>query len=182
MKIKNFLLFGSLIFMFALLYVGCANSGKKTSSEIKGFINISVSGSVEGERSGTADFFQGESGKNQWWTISGHDTNPQTFSIKLQLISTSDEVSQPKPGAYKIGMDPMNGHEIFLGTFTKILDGNVKNSKSYSSIDGDGTLIIEVSNENEVKGSFEFTAHPTENGSSSAIQVSGDFHAFSRTE
>lgn len=182
MKIKNFLLLSSLIFMVALLHVGCANSDEKTSSETKGSMNISVRGGVEGERSGRAVFFLGESDQNHWCTISGRDSNPQTFSIKLQLISTFKEVSQPKPGTYKIGANSMNDQEVFVGTFTKILDGNIKNSKRFSSVDGEGTLIITVSNENEVKGSFEFTARPKRNGSSSAVQVSGDFRAAARKE
>lgn len=183
---------------FSLVLISCENSGeqkesqsdnpvtsekKKTvSSENLGKMELTISGDIEGTRTGTADFYYGSTGPITLWDISSHDSRTgQTFSFYLRIQSMNEEIPQPKPGTYKIALAP-NSTDIFNASFTDIIDRENHVQKEYSARGDAGTLTIEVSNEKQVKGHFEFTAHEADalGEASAQITVKGKFDAVDR--
>lgn len=187
------LVFAALSFVF----VSCGNSDQKenqsnnsvkkekkktVSSENFGTIKLTVSGDIEGDRAGVADFYHGNAGSTEWWEISGHDSpGGQTFSVDLKLMVIGQELAQPKAGTYQIGFVP-NSPDVFTASFIDIIDSENHVQKEYGTMPGEGTLTIEVSNENRVKGHFEFTAHSLDDmmNIEDQIIVKGKFDAVNR--
>lgn len=193
-SVKKLLGRGLLAGLLALAFVSCGNSDQKenqsnnsvkkekkktVSSENLGKMELTISGDIEGKRTGTADFYYGSAGSIKSWDIGGHDSRTgQTFSLNLRIQSMNEEIPQPKPGTYKIGLAP-NSTDIFNASFTDIIDRENHVQKQYGSRGDAGTLTIEVSNENRVKGHFEFTAHEADalGDASAQITVKGKFDA-----
>ncbi len=114
-----------------------------------------------------------------YWQISGHDSpGGQTFSFNLMIQSLTEEISQPSAGTYKIGLDLANS-DVFVASLIDIIDRENHVQKEYATMPGEGTLTIEVSNDKQVKGHFEFTAHtlPELGTEPDRIQVNGKFDA-----
>lgn len=174
------------LFMTSLLSVSlmsCGNDDNNSSSSDFGEINITVTGQLEDNFSGMADFHQSEVLSTQVWEISGHDYNPQTFSIQLMDVGITDDAERPSPGTYSIGNTVNADYTV---NFTHIPNGSFSNSVEYSTTYGNnannGTLTITSSTENTVKGSFECTAYRVDNNLNiiGTIQVVGDFTANKR--
>lgn len=168
-------LFFYLILALSVLFTNCKGDDVKTEPEL-GWIELSVSGAIEGQYSGMADFY-GEHAAGQvfYWSISGHDYKPQTFSLGL-ILTSLEELNQPGPGQYTIGHGA-NAPDVFLGTFTDV-SGGVIGAVEYTTLETSGTLILEKSDSEEVIGSFEFNAKPVEG--EEIIHVSGQFKAYPR--
>lgn len=93
----------------SFVFVSCGNSdqkenqsnnsvkkeNKKTiSSENLGKMELTISGDIEGERAGVADFYHGSTRSTEWWEITGHDSRGgQTFSLDLKLMVMGQELS-----------------------------------------------------------------------------------------
>lgn len=89
-----------------------------------------------------------------------------------------NETAIPAPGTYRIGFEPLNS-EVFVASYIHIVDGEYHNATEYDTMDGSGTLTIESSNEETIKGRFEFTAHSRNDDFEidGTSQVVGDFKA-----
>ncbi|NEN25680.1 hypothetical protein G3O08_19490 [Cryomorpha ignava] len=143
---------------------------------------LTLSGDVEGERSGMADFeLLNLAGLSHWWTISMLDFSPQTFSLNLILSVNSENAPQPGPGTYPIGIDINNPNtQYFTADLTLIENQDFANASNYTTaMTSGGTVTITAANDQEMVGTFEFTA--IEYGDSlnviSTVDVSGSFSA-----
>jgi|SRR5690554_3091646 len=148
-----------------------------------GEISVTVSGDMEGNFSGMADFDHLATGNIETWEISGHDYDPQSFSISFMDMVIGGSAERPLPGTHSIGgvlADYTAGFEYFPDP------GNYFEYIEYSTIFGSnptsGTLTVTSSNENTVKGSFEFTAYRVDDNLNivGTVQVSGEFTANKR--
>ena len=190
LKYVKHVLLASLI-SFAL--VSCSDDDDKNSgpaggtpdpSSDLGNITLAVTGDVEAEHSGMADFFQMDVGNTRIWELNMHDYSPQTFDLTLMLTSTPDKISRPEPGSYTIGFSGTDPY-VFHGMYSYIEDSDYANSREYSTMwsETNGTLIIETSTEQTITGTFEFTANHYDDDTqekSDPITVSGSFSANKR--
>lgn len=138
-----------------LLTLSCSESSVGNDDLGLGNATFSVSGDVEGSKSGMADFSDFNMNNLYSWDISIHDFDPQTFSLQFMIVSDS-EIERPSTGTYSIGNEPDSD---FTASFTDTEDG-FDNSVEYSTLFGEysGTLTITESNNDVVKGTFSFTA------------------------
>src|SRR5690606_1825159 len=155
------------LFMTSLLSVSlmsCGNDDNNSSSSDFGEINLTVTGQLEDNFSGMADFHQSEVLSTQVWEISGHDYNPQTFSIQLMDVGSTDDAGEPSPGTYSTG-DTVNAD--YTVKFTHNRHGSFSTSVEYRTTYGNnannGTLSFTSSTETTVKGSFECAAYRVDN-------------------
>ncbi|MGM0634529.1 MAG: hypothetical protein ACQESK_00575 [Bacteroidota bacterium] len=175
--------------LFVLLLLGfsaCSSdddsSSGPSSTDDLGSTNFVVTGDFEAEKSGFADFASLDLGSISTWEISTHDYSPQTFSLNFMLTSATNEVAQPEPGTYTIGFET-NSTEVFHVVYTRIDDGDFSSAVEYTTWDSDsGTLTIQSATENQVTGSYDFTAYYYDDAfnKTSEIQVSGEFAAKKR--
>lgn len=132
---------------------------------------------------GVADFYHLKKGPIEFWGISAHHgrVGKEKFSFDLRIQALNEEIPQPKPGTYKIELAP-NSIDIFNASFIDIIDQENHVQKEYGARGEAGTLTIEVSNEKQVKGHFEFTAHSVDEmgEASDRITVKGKFDAVDR--
>ncbi len=94
-------------------------------------------------------------------------------------------MSRPSPGTYVIGQGG-NNVEAFSVVYTRIENEDFANAIEYDTSleENAGTLTIETSNENEVSGTFSFTAVKRDDqfNVTGQIQVSGSFTAKKRQD
>lgn len=180
--------------LLLLLFIACSSDDDNIEGEDLdlGTAKITVSGDIEGEKEGQADFDY-VNGANTWH-ISMHDFSPQTFSFTISRMG--GDSLPPAPGEYEFGFTPNREDEdIFTAIYTHIEDEDYTNSTEYANIiwlaepefEETGTLTITESSDRKVKGTFECeiydwdlseeTAEPEINGT---IQVSGSFTARER--
>jgi|SRR5690625_686258 len=180
MKTLNISLRLTFVLILSAFLISCSSDDNGGLPADTSYANLTLSGDIEGERSGSAFFQQISSGQTEIWDLSFWDSGPQTFEVNFMLIGNENSpVSQPGPGTYPIGFDPLNSNTVFFGIYTDIKDGDLINTDEYDTFNSEGTLTIETSNENRMKGSFEFTAHSrTDMGEvGKTIHVSGSFEA-----
>lgn len=148
-----------------------------------GTVNLTISGDVEGQYSGIADFDHMDLGFMQTWQLGLYDYNPQTFELSIIQMSTSGGGSRPAPGTYVIGSG-VGSPDGYWADFTHIINEDFENAVDYSAMyDQAGTLTIVTSNEQVVSGTLEFTAHQYDDETMEivgTITVSGSFSAKQR--
>lgn len=148
-----------------------------------GEVNFTVTGDLEGEKSGIADFdhlvippFSEE------WQIHTTDISPQTFILTFSLLSTVHQLDRPGPGTYEIGFIPAaadNSNEVFFADYVDLGGDNY----SVLGEGSGGSLVIEESTDEIVSGSFNCTlVELNEDGSTviGSIQIEGEFTARQR--
>jgi len=177
------------VLITTILFVGfiaCDSNDDKNNAPNNsglGEINFTVTGEVEGDFSGMADFHHFEMMNSETWEISGNNYDPQTFSLQFMSGVVGDVAERPLPGIYTIGNTVKSDYKSI---FTHIPNGSFSNSTEYSSIYGEnsnsGTLTITTSNEETVNGSFEFTAYRVDNNLNivGTIEATGEFTANKR--
>lgn len=186
-----------LIAFLFLIGVSCSDNSKGPDTDGFGEITLTVTGDVEAERTGIADFHGLDQGSIKSWEIHGNDVSPQTFSLSMSHIST-DPIERPGTGSYEItypvaqipGEDP--GPMTFSPAYTHIENGDFTSAVEYSYVicaddfPGGGTLNITSSSDEEISGTFQFTAHNVDvddmgncilNGT---VHVNGSFDALPR--
>ncbi|MCC5942511.1 MAG: hypothetical protein JJU37_13305 [Balneolaceae bacterium] len=164
-----------------------------------GQVSLTVSGDVQGEKSGQADFYGDEPGGQgiHYWELSFNDFSPQTYSLQLSLTDF-EEIQRPGTGTYEIGFDPPNpfqerGEPVFFGIYTHIPNGSFSNAMEFETglfcteeSPRGGTLVITSSSSDAVSGSFSFKAANydfDDSGnciSQGEIEVAGEFNARAR--
>lgn len=184
--LKNVHLIYPVIIMAFIFFSSCSDdpSGPDLSG---GDVSITVTGDIEAELSGMADFDGMQSGQNvHTWEISFNDFNPQTYTM-LFLKSEEEEFPQPAEGAYSIG--DLNDE---FNAFYLHVEGNFDTTE-FTTFDlcgtGDagGTLTLENSTENEVVGRFDYRALHEDFDESGvcrvlgSVRVRGEFKATPRT-
>jgi len=183
MKSKKLFLFLTLTTL-ALINYSCSDDDDSSGGPDIGDATITVSGDVQGQKSGMADFHHLTDlpGGMETWEISIHDYSPQTFSLQFMLASATSEITQPGVGAHEIGFTP-NSTSVFTAIYTHIPDGDFMNSTEYSTLwGGAGTLNITTSNDNTVSGNFQFSATEVDDELNivGTVEVSGEFTANKR--
>lgn len=168
----------------ALINYSCSDDDESSGGSDIGDATITVSGDVQEQKSGMADFHHLTDlpGGMETWEISIHDFSPQTFSLQFMLTSATSEITQPGVGTYEIGFTP-NSTSVFTAIYTHIPDGDFMNSTEYSTLwGGTGTLNITTSNDNTVSGNFQFSASKVDDELNivGTIEVSGEFTANKR--
>lgn len=183
MKKTSFLL--SLMLLVVMGLYACGSDDDNPPSQEFGEVNFTVTGDFEAEKSGFADFAGLNFGAASQWEISTNDFSPQTFSLNFSNFSATNTVSRPAPGTYVIGQGG-NNVEAFSVVYTRIENEDFANAIEYDTLleENAGTLTIETSNENEVSGTFSFTAVKRDDqfNVTGQIQVSGSFTAKKRQD
>ena len=180
-----------------LVLVSCSDNSTGSDNGALGEMTLKVTGDFEAERSGQADFHGLDSGSIYMWEIHGNDYSPQTFSLSF-LHNSVESIDRPGPGTYdvknQVGQTPWGDPEpmAFTAIYTHIENENYAGSVEYSTLlcteqfPSGGTLTITSSSDEEISGSFQFTAHNVEiedTGtciSHGTIHVSGSFDALPR--
>lgn len=185
-------------FVFCFLVIGfigissCSkddDDGVPPDSEM-GSATVKVTGEVEDEFTGMVDFELDQYSNTYMFDISIHDFSPQTFSVSFHAMSFSDDdLEIPGPGTYTLGTFPKADYGA---EFIHIIDEDFVNTFDYYSFDFlpeneededvTGVLSITSSNEDKMEGSFEFTAHRTDDDLNilGTVEVSGEFSAHRR--
>lgn len=160
--------------------VACKKNNSPSDRKL-GEATITVTGEVEGTYSGMADFHYIDHTSGASWEIFLHDSSPAMFSLTIMQFGVDEDVTRPGTGTYSIGGAVLAD---YAGVFS-FYDGNPMSSIEYGTEikDGDaGSLTITSSDENTVKGTFQFTAdrHDDEMNVVGTINASGEFTANKR--
>lgn len=187
------------ILTIGLLFILPACSDNSTGPDGNGLgeVNLTVSGDVEAQRTGQADFRELEAASMYTWDLEFHDRNPQTFSLSIGLLS-HEPIEQPGTGTFEIGFEPANpfeeqGAPVFLASYTHIENEDFANPKEFESgilcpdeFPRGGEITITSSTSNEVSGTFQFSAVSVDFDDSGncvnngTINVTGEFTATPR--
>lgn len=180
-----------LIISLSVALSACSDdsSGPETGTDDIGDTTFSVSGDVDSNHAGQADFWglDGDYGLNTW-EISMHDFNPQTFNLSFMLSSTSP-ISRPEPGTYDI-----NDADGFTVIYEYIENQDYANAKEYSNVlwlcsetnPSNGTLTISSSSDSEVRGTFNVSLSSVDIDDSGncvdmgSVNITGEFRATER--
>jgi len=180
-----------------LIFTACSDNSTGPDGNDLGEISLTVTGAVDAQRTGQADFDDLGTGSVHSWEISAHDINPQTFSLTFNHIA-HEEIGRPDTGTYEIGIGqgpapwedprPMS----FYAEYVHIVDEDFTNPSIFSTgfceeeYPSGGTLTINTSSSDQIVGSFQFTAHDLDFDDSGncvnngTINVTGDFTATPR--
>ena len=160
------------IFIIGLLFsiTACSDNSAGPDGNGLGELTLTVSGDVEAQRTGQADFSELQASNLHTWSIEFHDFSPQTFSLSLNHLS-QEEIDRPGTDTYEIGIGqgalpwedprPMS----FYGEYVHIVDQDFENATYYNTgfcedeYPSGGTLTISSSSSDQITGSFQFTAH-----------------------
>lgn len=153
----------NILISFVSFFIISACSGDDDLPDIpgehNGSVTFQVSGEIEGEYSGIADFRAFEMSGIHTWDITMIDQDPITFSVSFTQVG-SEPIDRPDPGTYELGITPGNQSEdTYMGSFENYVDGPFQ-SDSYTVGIGDttGELIITSSSDELIEGTFSFTA------------------------
>ncbi len=133
---------------------GQNEGGTKTTDNIGNFV---VRGELNEEYKGEAIFSTYEANDAYQWYISiGDIQGEEDFTLSFTLMDM-EKIGRPAVGEYVIG-DWAQGSDVFLPNLA-VMDTPVTWTQYTTLKEEAGKLIIEVSNEEEVSGTFKFTAH-----------------------
>jgi len=172
----------SVAFILALVMPSCSSSDDNNITSKLGEIKFSISGGIEANKEGIADFDKLDIMNTSTWELGGHDISPQTFSLYFSLLSANQSITRPQPGTYTIGFD-VNNSDAFHAVYTHIEDGDFANSVEYTTWEqNSGTLTIDSSSEDKVTGSFNVTLYKYDDtlNIEDEIQLNGTFSANKR--
>ena len=172
----------SVAFILALVMPSCSSSDDNNITSKLGEIKFSISGGIEANKEGIADFDKLDIMNTSTWELGGHDISPQTFSLNFSLLSANQSITRPQPGTYTIGFD-VNNSDAFHAVYTHIEDGDFANSVEYTTWEqNSGTLTIDSSSEDKVTGSFNVTLYKYDDtlNIEDEIQLNGTFSANKR--
>lgn len=147
-----------------------------------GTSEFTLSGDVQGDRSGYADFeLLNLAGISHLWAISMLDFSPQTFSLSLNMSVDSENAPMPGPGTYPVGIDVNNPTApYFSANLTLIENEDFANGIDYvTTMSNGGTVTITTANDQQMIGTFEFSAIAYGDSANveSTIDVEGSFSA-----
>jgi len=170
-------LYTIIILLFAFLSCSDSSAGPDEGPSGGGSASFTVSGAVNGQKSGIAEFYSFSAFGVHTWTIDIFDVGPSTFELSFVRVGNSP-ISRPAPGNYSIGSDFLDSSG-FTAFYTH---GTGSNSTEYAPIfsgfcsdnQGEGgTLTIENSSDNSVSGKFEFKASDYDFDESGNCEVLG---------
>jgi hypothetical protein len=195
--IKSEVRLAVLLILLSNVILGCSDDSTGPGGAALGEVTLTVSGDVQAERSGQADFSELEASGIYSWSLDFHDFGPQTFSLTFGLIA-HEEIPQPGTGTYEIGFEPANpfveqGEPVFSGIYTHIENQDFANAVEFETgilcadeFPRGGELTITSSSSDEIIGTFQFTAVAADFDDSGncinngAISITGAFTATPR--
>lgn len=175
-------------YLFTSVLASCGSDDDSSTNSNMGSFELTVTGDFEATKSGFADFDSLDAFSLQSWSIDMSDAkeNQQSMSLSLSASSAVQDVSRPTPGTYQINFSATDA-SIYNAIYAHIPNNNFLETEEYSTLplsDGNysGTLTITKSTEENVSGSFEFTAAKTDDdfNISGEITVKGEFNAYKR--
>ncbi|NEN24910.1 hypothetical protein G3O08_15525 [Cryomorpha ignava] len=177
------------LFLTALLltFTACSDDDESPSTGSNGddtghggSASFTVSGDLEGEHTGIADFRAFEINGIHTWDITLIDQNPITFNISFAQTG-GESIDAPTVGVYPLEVS--QDENVYLTTYEHF-DGNPFQGETYTAgIDGtSGVMEITTSTESLIEGTFSFTAARFEDGQIvGSIEVTnGEFSAVPR--
>lgn len=197
---KNFFILIGLVSLLAMGPAGCGddsdNSGGDptdadaldSGDEVPdvGSVTLTLSGEMERERAGTAEFILADSESIGAWMLSMGDASPRTFNLSIVNISDDpSEITRPGPGIYPIA-NQFDEPGMFRASYEHVGDYDQPYKYFYhTNNEVGGTLTIETSTEAMMSGSFEFRANrsredPWSDEPRGEVEISGSFTALPR--
>ncbi len=175
-----------LVLPLFLLFTSCSddddsNTPPDETAQHGGSASFTVSGELQGDHTGIADFRAFEMNGIHTWDITLIDQNPITFNISF--VQTSDApIDAPGVGTYQLEIS--QDENVYLTSYEHF-DDNPLQGENYSvGIDGtSGVLEITSSAPDLIEGTFSFTAvRLDDNGQvAGTIEVTdGEFSAVPR--
>lgn len=158
----------------------CSDSSTDSKTADKGAGSFTISGDIEGEKSGIANFRAFEMSGVHTWDINILNQDPITYTIDFRLMS-DEPINRPQPGTYELSTSSFDG-STFTGTYSFFGDNQMDPDGYLIAIPGSntkGTLIITASSEDLVEGTFQFTAKNIETGGTITVS-NGEFSAVPR--
>lgn len=159
----------------------CSDNSTKSGGEPgKGEGSFTISGDLEGEKTGISNFRAFEMSGVHTWDINILDQNPITYTIDFRLMS-DEPIERPQPGTYELSTSSFDG-TTFSGTYTFFEDNQMDPDGYIVGLPGsdtEGTLIITSSSEDLVEGTYQFTAKNIESGGTITVS-NGEFSAVPR--
>lgn len=143
----------SVIVASILIFTSCSDDSTGPSGTDFGEASFDISGAIEGQKEGFADFRAFEMSGVYTWDILIIDEPPRTFEISFSQISLNEPISRPSTGTYKLGL---GSDSDFSASYS---EGSLARPDSYSAFgDYTGTLVITSSSDDIIEGTFEFEA------------------------
>ena len=173
-----------LIAILPLLF-GCSDdsSGPEDLDDL-GEATLNVSGDINANHTGQADFWSEDTGVVNLWELTMYDFNPQTFSLSF-LLTSSDPIARPGPGNYEIV--EANG---FNAVYEYIENQDFVNTRVFIKLfcddDNAGELTITNSSDSEIRGNFNITISEWDFDdlgncvNLGTVNIKGDFRATER--
>jgi hypothetical protein len=177
----------TMIFAILILFFvyGCSDdsSGPGEMDDL-GEATLSVSGDIDINHTGQADFWSMQFSGLNTWEIHMNDFNPQTFSLTF-LLTSLDAIERPGTGTYEL-----NEADGFSVIYEFIENQDFQNAREFSNTFCDnsdnGTLTISSSSDSEIRGSFNTTISEYDIDDAGqcvnlgTVTVSGNFRATPR--
>lgn len=145
--------------------------------------SFDISGEIEGEYSGIADFRAFEMAGLYNWDITIIDQDPITFNLSF-LQQGAEPIDRPGEGTYQLDINPGNqSDDIYTKTYENYGD-NPSEQDNYTVGIGktSGTMEITSSTDELIEGTFPFTTARIDDGMiAGTIEVTnGEFSAVPR--
>ena len=160
-----------------LSFISCSDDSTGPSGNDLGEASFEISGAIEGQKEGFANFRAFEMSGVNTWDILIIDEPPRSFEISFSQVSLNESISRPSTGTYKLGL---GSDSDFTASYT---DGSLASPDSYLATFGEygGTLVITSSSDDKIEGTFEFNAvNLDEENGEEIIITNGQFRAVPR--
>ncbi|MCA1763854.1 MAG: hypothetical protein ABR574_04245 [Cryomorphaceae bacterium] len=151
-----------LVLSLLFLFTSCSddddsnNSSPTETGGHGGSASFTVSGELEKEHTGIADFRAFEMSGIHTWDINILDQNPITFNLSFAQTG-GEPIDAPGVGTYQLGIS--QDDDIYLTSYSHYEDSPFQGEDYIVGIDGtSGALEINTSTDDLIEGTFSFTA------------------------
>tara|TARA_R110000850_G_scaffold150497_1_gene273319 strand:+ start:239132 stop:239668 length:537 start_codon:yes stop_codon:yes gene_type:complete len=137
-------------------------------------ITFDISGAVEGEKSGASYVVIVQDFSYLISSNDGTSSSDQTFSLVFhKSFDDGNASANPAPGTYPIGTvgDLMDQDGFW------VVYSDTQNNQEFGGQNVDGTLTITSNSNNQLKGTFEFSAGSYEGSEGTITVTNGSFSA-----
>ncbi|MCC5907926.1 MAG: hypothetical protein JJU13_17060 [Balneolaceae bacterium] len=164
------------IIVLLVVLISCSDDSTGPEANDLGEASFVISGAVEGQKEGFANFRAFEMSGVHTWDILIIDAQPRSFEISISAFS-NEPLSRPSTGTYQLGLTQDSDYAASYS------EGSLAQPDSYTTTfnENTGTLVITSSSDDEIEGTFEFTAVNIDEEDTEQISISnGQFRAVPR--
>ncbi|TVQ04102.1 MAG: hypothetical protein EA359_07530 [Balneolaceae bacterium] len=139
--------------LLSISLISCSDNSTSSDDTAQGSATFSVSGDLQGSRSGTAEFPGVDSTLD--WDLWIYSLSNGGFSLDIRIFFDREAPGPPPTGTYSIGDHSADG----TAEYSEFTSGAIP--QIFSTKDGGGyggTITINESNNDVVRGTFQFTA------------------------